>query len=173
MPRKTPRMTTDLRVALSIWLNAYEALKEAAQRPPGRVKNRRLETLVEALEDAGEALAAVAEVEIEAAEKVEQEGGEARDFRAFAGSGFMFVAAARVPVLLERLGIWDDITDKVLNAETPGQRDYSAWDKAETDLRRFARDARRDAALRGLNILRRPEAVDAAEAAGPAGVLPA
>ncbi len=147
------RMTTDLRVALSLWLNAFQSAEDAVSAAPDSPKKNHIPAIIADLQ---QTLASVADTEIEAAEEEERAGGDNLDYLVQTDRGPLFVASIRVPTILQRLAGWEDARNFVLNGKNPSHADYSKLEEAERVMVRFLADSRAAARTRGLDRLPSP-----------------
>lgn len=150
------RMTTDLRVALSLWLNAFQSAEDAVSAAPDSPKKNHIPAIIADLQKTSQTLASVADTEIEAAEEEERAGGDNLDYLVQTDRGPLFVASIRVPTILQRLAGWEDARNFVLNGKNPSHADYSKLEEAERVMVRFLADSRAAARTRGLDRLPSP-----------------
>lgn len=144
-------MSPDLRVALSLWLNAYDAACKAEQD----LKEDRFDLgdhfpkAVAEFEKASEALYAVADIEVEepptepaqAATPTEAESNLER-------WGFAVPRKDRLVELLVIAAKWDAANKIVDRLEEPSYQHYAVVDRYETEFRRFLATCKRMANLR-------------------------
>lgn len=122
-------MTPDLRVALSLWLNAYEDAKKIDGSGHDCSRVKQLPEIIKKLSETSGALYEIADEEVE-------QPPDANDTRLVAGL-YVMPDMSHVRSLMEHLADWIKASAIVNRKEFPVAADYDAVLASETDIRRF------------------------------------
>jgi len=128
-------VNADLRVALSLWLNAYEALRDANKTDGSLTAELRKDAATAGLAKASANLYAVADDVLESLLDDPVRPGDAPLISR--GVQYRTPKPGRSRKLMEVLLRWAEAAETIESSLEPTNAAYKAFDEAETDIRRF------------------------------------
>jgi hypothetical protein len=151
-------MTSDLRVALSLWLNAYENARRV--EPDARNDADQMRRFLRAVDDlaaASEELHKVADAAVEAEEQIEgrcevasktkvkkgKKGPKSDEDIVIVQDEYGVPKAKHFPGVVALLADWYEATDNLLDAPEPTQELYSKLESIEATMRQFVFNCKR------------------------------
>lgn len=133
-------MNSDLHVALSLWLNAFDNVKSVDGGPSDMARMRKSERANAEFRTACDELYAVADIAVEES----SDGATETQPIIMAKGGYVVPPKDRVRVLLELLLEWDEAAKTIRKHNAPSKGEYARFDLAETNIRRFLASCKRN-----------------------------